>query len=237
VLAVARRGERLAALAAEMRARGQVEPLVADLSTTAGIEAVLARVSALEIDLLVNNAGIATYGEFASRALERELELIRINIEALVALTGALLPAMLARGRGGVINVASQMAFQPMPYFASYAASKAFVLSFSESLAEELRGSGVRVTAVAPGFVSTEFTDVAGSAEPERRFPHLQPQGVVRAALRAHERGRTVKIVGSLYAFLTLAGRFAPRALLRRTMGHLLRPSAPVNSDARAPGK
>jgi uncharacterized protein len=157
--------------------------------------------------------------------VERECELVRVNVEAIVALTGGLLPALLARGHGGIINVASQMAFQPMPYFAVYAASKAFVLSFSEALAEELRGTGVRVTAVAPGFVSTEFTGVAGSHAPERRFPHLRPRDVVESALHAHDRGRTVKIVGPLYAFLTLAGQFAPRAALRRTMARAMRPA------------
>jgi short-subunit dehydrogenase len=84
----------------------------------------------------------------------------------------------------------------------------------------------VRVTAVAPGFVSTEFTAVAGSHEPERRFPHLKPRQVVEAALRAYDRGRTVKVVGRLYAVLTVAGRFAPRAVLRRMMGRAMRPPA-----------
>jgi short-subunit dehydrogenase len=139
---------------------------------------------------------------------------------------------MLDRGRGGVINVASQMAFQPMPYFAAYAASKAFVLSFSEAVAEELRGTGVRVTAVAPGFVSTEFAHVAGSHEPERRFPHLQPRRVVESALRAHDRGRTVEVVGALYSFLTFAGRFAPRTALRRIMAWTLRPNPILRSGS-----
>jgi short-subunit dehydrogenase len=125
------------------------------------------------------------------------------------------------------------MAFQPMPYFATYAASKAFVLSFSEALAEELRGTGVRVTAVAPGFVNTEFTAVAGSREPERRLPHLQPPAVVEAALHAHDRGKTVKVVGRFYAFLTVAGRLAPRSALRRTMGRTLRPTEPASSPVR----
>jgi uncharacterized protein len=177
--------------------------------------------------LLVNNAGVASYGPFALAAAERERELVRLNVEAIVALTRGLLPAMLARGQGGVINVASQMAFQPMSYFAAYAASKAFVLSFSEALAEELRGSGIRVTAVAPGFVSTEFTAVA-----ERRFPHLQPRQVVESALRAHERGRTVKVVGPFYAFLTFAGRFTARSVLRRMMGRVMRPAPPTKSGA-----
>ena len=235
VLAVARRGDRLRVLAEEVGARGgQLEPLIADLSTTAGVEALLARATSLQVELLVNNAGVAIYGPFSSTAAERELELVRLNVEAIVALTRGLLPEMLARGRGGVINVASQMAFQPMPYFAAYAASKAFVLSFSEALAEELRGTGVGVTVVAPGFVSTEFADVAGSHEPERRFPHLQPRRVVETALRAHDRGRTVKLVGPLYAFLTFAGRFAPRAALRRMMGRVLRPTSTLRSGSPA---
>ena len=234
VLAVARRGERLRALADEVGPRGgQLEPLVADLSTGGGIEVLLARAASLPVELLVNNAGVAAYGPFSSIPAERELELVRLNVEAIVVLTRGLLPTMLERGRGGVINVASQMAFQPMPYFAAYAASKAFVLSFSEALAEELRGTGVRVTTIAPGFVSTEFAQVAGSHEPERRFPHLQPRRVVESALRAHDRGRTVKVVGALYSFLTFAGRFAPRAVLRRMMGRALRPTPTRRSGAR----
>ena len=233
VLAVARREERLRVLAEEVRSSGGlVEPLVADLSTTAGVEALLARAASLEVELLVNNAGIATYGPFAATPVERGRELVRLNVETIVALTHGLLPALLARGQGGIINVASQMAFQPMPYFAAYAASKAFVLSFSEALAEELRGTGVRITAVAPGFVATEFTAIAGSRDPERRFPHLEPRRVVESALRAHERGRTVKVVDARYAFLTFAGRFAPRAALRRMMGRAMRPTSTPPADA-----
>ena len=235
VLAVARRGERLRALADEVDARGgRVEPLLADLSTAGGIEGLLARAAELDVELLVNNAGVATYGPFASASPERERGLVRLNVEAILLLTHGLLPQLLARGRGGIINVASQMAFQPMPYFASYAASKAFVLSFSEALAEELRGTDVHVTAVAPGFVSTEFTEVAGSSEPERRFPHLEPKRVVESALQAHESGRTVKVIGPLYSFLTFAGRFAPRAALRRMMGRALRPGTPAQEGSPA---
>jgi short-subunit dehydrogenase len=226
VLAVARRRDRLETLATEVhRAGGRLEPLVADLSTKAGIAALVERAASLEVELLVNNAGVAIYGPFATTDAERERELVRLNVEAIIALTRALLPRMLDRGRGGVINLASQMAFQPMPYFTAYAASKAFVLSFSEALAEELRGTGVRVTAIAPGFVNTEFARVAGSHEPERRFPHLDAPRVAETALRAHDRGRTVKVVGPLYSFLTVAGRFAPRSFLRRVMGRTLRPA------------
>ena len=226
VLAVARRVERLRSLAEEVAAHGGVlEPLVADLSSAEGIDALLARARSLDVALLVNNAGLASYGPFASTSAGREVDLVRLNVEAIVTLTRGLLPQLLAGGRGGVINVASQMAFQPMPYFAAYAASKAFVLSFSEALAEELRGTGVCVTAVAPGFMSTDFADVAGSRRVERRFPHLQPRQVVESALQAYDSGRTVKVVGSLYIFLSVAGRFAPRSLLRRTMERAFRPA------------
>jgi short-subunit dehydrogenase len=201
--------------------------MVVDLSTPAGIDAVLARATALDVDLLVNNAGFASYGPLVSLSPERERELVRVNVEAVVGLTCGLLPAMIRRRRGGVINVSSQMGFQPVPYFATYAASKAFVLSFSEALAEEVRGSGVRITVVAPGFVTTEFTEVAGSQSAESRFPHLESRRVVEKALRAHHRRRTVKTVGVLYTLLSLGGRFTPRPLQRRIMGRLMRPRDP----------
>jgi short-subunit dehydrogenase len=225
VLAVARNGERLGALADEVARRGgQLEPLSADLSRPEGVESLLAAAAEREVELLVNNAGAACYGPFLTLSPEHERELIRLNVEAVVALTHGLLPAMLERGRGGVINVASIVAFQPMPYFATYAAGKAFVLSFSEALDEELRGSGVRVSVVAPGVTSTGFSDTAGSHYPERRFPHLEAERVVKAALRAHEHGHTVKVVGAFYAFLTIADRFTPRSVVRRLMGYLWRP-------------
>jgi short-subunit dehydrogenase len=225
VLAVARDGERLAALADEVaRQGGRLEPLSADLSRPEGVESLLAAAAEREVELLVNNAGAACYGPFLTLSPERDRELIRLNVEAVVALTHGLLPAMLERSRGGVINVASIVAFQPMPYFATYAAGKAFVLSFSEALDEELRGSGVRVTVVAPGVTSTRFSDTAGSHYPERRFPHLEAERVVKAALRAHEHGHTVRVVGAFYAFLTIADRFTPRSVVRRLMGYLWRP-------------
>ncbi len=193
VVAVARRGQRLTALAGEVHARGgKLEPLVADLSTVAGVETLLEKAAAIDVELLVNNAGVASYGRFAS--LPPEPELVRLNVEAIVSLTRGLLPAMLGRGHGGVINVASQMACQPMPYFASYAASKAFVLSFSEALAEELRGKGVRVTAVAPGSsVPSSPTSPAArtlSAVSASAAAARGRIGPTRARARSHHQGR-----------------------------------------------
>lgn len=235
VLAVARRAERVERLAREAAAfGGRIEPLTADLLDPAGVQSAAERAAQLDVELLVNNAGFASYGAFAAQPLERELDLIRLNVVAVVELTHRLLPALVRRGRAGVINVASEMAFQPMPYFASYAASKAFVLSFSEALAEELRGSGVRITAVAPGFVRTEFADIAGSRRAQRPLPHLTPERVVAVALRAYDRGRVVKTVGAFYTLLSLMTRVAPRVLMRRLLGSLMKPQAgrPVNRTA-----
>jgi short-subunit dehydrogenase len=235
VLAVARRRERLERLASEAAAfGGRIEPLTADLLDPTGVQSVADRAAELDVELLVNNAGFASYGAFAELPLERELDLIRLNITAVVDLTHRLLPALMRRGRGGVINVASEMALQPMPYFASYAASKAFVLSFSEALAEELRGSGVRITAIAPGFVRTEFADIAGSRRAQGPLPHLTPERVVAVALRAYDRGRVVKTVGAFYTVLSFMARVAPRALMRRLLGRLMKPAAggPVNRTA-----
>jgi short-subunit dehydrogenase len=239
VLAVARDRDRLRALADEVTNQGgEVETLSADLSRPEGVESVLAAAAGREVELLVNNAGAASYGAFLTISPERERELLGLNVEAVVALTHGLLPAMVERGRGGVINVASIVSFQPMPYFAGYAAAKAFVLSFSEALDEEVRGSGVRVTVVAPGITNTGFSDVAGSHYPERRFPHLEPQRVVKAALRAHQRGRTVKVVGAFWFVLTIADRFTPRIVVRRLMRFLWKPprgtTTPPRNDAAA---
>ena len=243
VLAVARDGKRLGALADEVAQRGgRLEPFCADLSRPEGVESLLEAAAGRDVELLVNNAGAASYGPFLTISPERERELIRLNVEAVVALTHGLLPAMVERGSGGVINVASIVSFQPMPYFAGYAAAKAFVLSFSEALDEEVRGSGVRVTVVAPGITNTGFSDVAGSHYPERRFPHLEPQRVVKAALRAHQHGRTVKVVGAFWFFLTIVDRFTPRFVVRRLMRFLWKPprgttTRPRNDAAAEPSE
>ena len=230
VLAVARRRDRLEALAHDAAGQGGfVEPLTADLGTDDGLESVVARIAGLgTIDLLVNNAGIATAGDFAGSALKQELAAIRVNVDAVVTLTHAVLAAMLPRGSGAIINVASVVAFQPFPHFAVYAASKAFVLSFTESLAEEIKGSGVLIMALCPGAAKTEMNVFSHNEGLLGKLPSLSADQIVKVALRGIEDGSVVKIVGWTNRVLVFVNRFAPRAVVRWIMGAVAKaPRAP----------
>ncbi|MFL5248054.1 MAG: SDR family NAD(P)-dependent oxidoreductase [Myxococcales bacterium] len=233
ILLVARRGDELQRLAAEITAAGgRAEPLVADLASAGGVEAVARAAEGLsDVGVLVNNAGAGSYGPFLEQPLGRDAAQVALNIDAVVALTRRLLPRMVARGRGQIINVASILAFMPTPYFATYAATKAFVLSFSEALAQELRGTGVRVLAASPGVVKTEFSGVAGSPEQESALPKLTPDAVVRATLRAAESGRVVRVVGPAYRLLAVLAAITPRPLMRRIMGRIFAPRKPALSS------
>jgi short-subunit dehydrogenase len=227
VFAVARRKERLDQLAAEMaKGGGRVESLAADLGSPEGVRAVVARARELgDVELLVNNAGISSWGYIQEIPLDKHLAMLRLNIEALVSLTYQLLPQLVRRGRGSIINVASVVGFQPMPYWTTYAATKAFVLSFTEGVAHELRGSGVRALAVCPGMMKTELYEVSDSRELAERLPALTPERVVRAALRASGNPvRVVKVVGLFNFLLTVADRFTPRFLIRAITGGILKP-------------
>ena len=136
-----------------------VELVVGDLGTPAGVDDLISALGGRAIGVLVNNAGFGTYGKLAEIDAERDHELVAVNVDALVRLNHAVLPGMLDRGRGGILNVASTIAFQPAPYQATYGASKAFVLSFSQALWAETRGTGVKVTALCPGATRTGFVD------------------------------------------------------------------------------
>jgi uncharacterized protein len=228
VLAVARRCDRLEALAAEVAKQGgNVAPLVADLATAEGLKLVVTRMTSLDkIDLLVNNAGIATSGDFQGSSLEKEFSAIRLNVDAVMALTRAVLGEMLRRRNGGIINISSVVAFQPFPHFAVYAASKAFVLSFTEALAEEVKGSGVRVLALCPGAAKTEMNVFSHNEGLLGKLPSLSADRIVRTALRAVEGGRVVKIVGWLNQMLVFQSRFMPRAVVRWMMGVIAKPAS-----------
>jgi short-subunit dehydrogenase len=220
----------------ESTSRGRIVSFAADLGTSEGLGSLVARIRDLgTIELLVNNAGIATSGDFSESVLERELAEIGLNVNAVVTLTHAVLAQMLPRKRGAIINLASVVAFQPFPHFAVYAASKAFVLSFTEALAEELRGSGVRIMALCPGAAKTEMSVFSQNEGLLGRLPSLSADQVVRTGLRGIERESVVKIVGWLNCMLVFMNRFIPRAVVRWMMATIAKaPSRPVSERTKA---
>jgi short-subunit dehydrogenase len=237
VLAVARASASLTQIADDVQAvGGRVETLPADLASAEGVNAVITRAVALgDIDLLVNNAGVSTSGRFLEQTAEHELESIRVNVEALYTLTRAILPAMVARKRGGILNVASIVAFQAIPYWTTYAATKAFVLSFGEGLAYELRHSGVRVVTVCPGFTKTGLyakSGVPGLAG--KLLPFATPEEVVRVALAAYSAGRVIRIVGLTNSLVAHSSALTPRFILRSLMGRMFAPTG-VEGSVRPP--
>jgi short-subunit dehydrogenase len=206
----------------------EVELVVGDLATPSGLDDLLGRLAGRHVDLLINNAGYGTYGPFADADPAREQGMIGVNVDALVALTRAVLPGMIARGSGGVLNMASTISFQPAPYQAGYGATKAFVLSFSQALWAEARGTGVTVTALCPGPTDTGFVD-ALSADVSHigLYRHLAAPGpVVRAGLRGLERGRPVVVPGWRNKLLALSGRVSPGWVSALLAGRMLRPAA-----------
>ena len=227
VVAIARRRERLEALAREAAEHGgRIESLSADLATEQGLALVSRRVDELEeIELLINNAGVATAGDFVGASLDREIGEIKLNVEAIVRLTQHVLGPMVKRRHGGIINLASVVGFQPFPHFAVYAATKAFVISFTEALAEELRGTGVRILALCPGSVRTEIDVFAHNEGLLGKLPSLSAEQVAKTGLRALENRRVVRVVGGLNRFLPFIGRLMPRQTVRWLMGMSVKPS------------
>ena len=219
VVLTARRAERLEALARLLRTEHgvQAEVVAADLAEPGEAERVWAEASdGSEVHLLVNNAGFGAKGRFDELSRGRQAEMVRLNCTALLELTHLALPEMRARGAGGIVNVASVAAFQPVPDLATYAATKAFVLSLSQAVAEESRGSGVRVVALCPGPVSTEFQEVAGTTVNDRTLGIMTAAEVAEAALRALEAGDDTVVPGMLNRLGTVAGRMLPRSLVLR---------------------
>ena len=226
VLAVARRRERLEVLSRQTaEGSGRIEPLVTDLKSEEGLASIARRIGELgQIELLINNAGTAAAGDFLGASLDEEIGEIRLNVEAVVTLTHTVLRSMVSHGRGAVINLASVVGFQPFPHFAVYAASKAFVLSFTEALAEEVKGTGVRILALCPGAVRTEIDVFAHNEGLLGKLPSLTAEQVVRTGLRALEHGRVVKVVGGFNQFLPFMDRLMPRRAVRWLMGVSVKP-------------
>jgi uncharacterized protein len=225
---VARRADRLEALAAELRAKHGIgaHAIASDLVQPGAVSELLRDVDrrGLTVDWLVNNAGFGTVGRFDQLPVERELEEIRLNVEVLVELTGRCSPGMVARRRGAIINIASLGGFAPGPFMATYAATKAFVLSFTEAVAAELRGTGVDILCVCPGFTRTEFQDKAVvdvSGIPSMAW--MSADEVADQAVRAVGRG-PVLVNGMMNSFMAGAIRFVPRGVTSRLVAAFLRP-------------
>ena len=225
VVLVARRRDRLEKLAELITAAHGVaaEIIEADLAQPDAVAAVEARVRQGDISMLVNCAGFGTRGEFANLPEERELEEIDVNVRALTRLSHAALEKMVPAHSGTIINVASTGAFQPVPYMATYAATKAYVLSFSEALHEEAKPHGVTVTCVCPGATRTEFQQVAGVDERVLRTGWATPDSVAAAALRAAARGKAVLVPGGMNQATALSNRFMPRFVTRKIAGAIFK--------------
>jgi short-subunit dehydrogenase len=227
VTLVARRKDRLTKLARELKENHGVraETVTCDLSSAASRKRMIKTVAdrRRRVDVLVNNAGFGSGGRFQELDQDAELQMVRTNVEAVVDLCGHYVPLMTRRGAGAVLNVASVASFQPIPRQTTYAATKAFVLSFSEALHYDVRGQGVTVTALCPGPVKTEFGEVAGLDGELFELPGLvqTPDQVAAAGVSGLEKGRRVVIPGPTNVASAVGGRLAPRRLLLEVVDRL----------------
>ena len=228
---VARSADKLKTLAAKLAAKHGIAAWVApaDLSVAGSVEALAAKMKRDKrtIDVLVNCAGVLEHGKFIKMPVGRHQELIDLNISALTKMLAHFVPAMVARGDGRVLNVASVAAFQPIPSLATYAATKAYVLSLTESLAEELKGTGVTVSALCPGITATNMVSTA-TASSGLKLPGIlvgDAAAVAAEGYKACMKGEVIKVPGILNLASILAGRATPKWLLRRVTGSFGRAS------------
>ena len=222
---VARDRARLDALAKDL-AEVSVEVLPADLTDLAQLATVEER--ARSVDTLINNAGFGTFGRFYELDLDTEIREINLNVSALVRLTHAAAAAMAARGKGAILNVSSLAGFQPGPANATYGATKAFVTSFTEAVHEEMKGTGVAVSVLCPGFTHTEFQDRANvPAEDVPGFMWQMPPEVVKAGLDGLAKNKAIIVPGTLNRVLGTLSNMAPHAVTRRAGGAVLKRSGP----------
>jgi len=231
VVLVARSADKLEALAKALAAEHGVKAwaVAADLArpdAAAGLASAMKR-ARRPIDLLVNNAGVLAHGSFVELPAQRHQQLIDLNVSGLTAMLAAFVPPMVARGQGRVLNVASIAAFQPVPSLASYAATKAYVLSLTESLSEELKGTGVSITALCPGITATGMLEQARAEHAElARLPGFvigSAEAVADEGFEACMQGEVIRVPGVLNLATVLAGRATPKWLLRRVSGALTR--------------
>jgi len=224
IVLVARRSERLADLRDELLNRNpnlDVNVRVVDLADKTQIELLIDSLAhdKIDVDLLINNAGLGDSGAFATGDAIRNEQMLLVNVVALTSLTRRLLPQMIAKRRGGILNVSSSAGFLPMPGFAVYAASKAYVTSFSEALRAEVRKTGVSVCTLCPGPVHTEFQEIAkrpeGPSDSGPELVYVAPEQVVHEALRALEANRPLVIPGFAMKLSMFLVRITPMPILR----------------------
>jgi hypothetical protein len=224
----ARSRDKLEVLASELRESAHVSVHVeaVDLSEPGAGLALAARLGEhdLAIEVLVNNAGFGLFGPLDEADAQRIAQAVQLNVAALTELTCALLPGMRARDRGAIVNVASTAAFQPVPYMAVYGATKAYVLSFTEALWAEIRGTGVRVTALCPGATDTAFFDTASIGR------QMTPGQVVAAAFSALDRRRSTVVPGLGNRLLASSSRLASRQAVARLAERRMRPAPRPNT-------
>ena len=228
---VARRKDKLAALAKTLKAAHGVKVTVlpADLALAGAAQALAAALQRkrMAVDVLVNNAGVLEQGAFVAMPARRHQQLIDLNVSGLTAMLASFVPPMVERGFGRVLNVASIAAFQPVPTLATYAATKAYVLSLTESLAEELKGSGVTVTALCPGITATNMLSTAqASSAPLGKLPAFLIGDVAAVAQQGYAAcmsGDVIQVPGVVNLATLLASRATPKWLLRRVSGALVR--------------
>ncbi len=218
---VARRGDKLREIADQFDGFSVLE---ADLGTAAGQDAVMAVVADVDdpIDLVVNNAGFGTSGQFAELDADRLGDEVELNVKALTRISNAALHAMASRGSGYLLNVSSVASFQAAPGLAVYAATKAYVTSLTEALHEEMRGTGVHVTALCPGLTKTEFQEHSNTKDYATTFPDFAwttAESVAAAGLEGVAKNRTIVVPGALYKGLVATSDITPRALARRLSG------------------
>ena len=223
LILVARNTAALEKLAEELRRKNKIEAIVltADLSLPETPKRIFQELSAQKIfvDVLVNNAGFGLHDAFVNLPLQRQLEIIQVNVTALTELTGLFLPGMIERKCGGILNVASVAGFLPGPNMAVYYASKAFVLSFTEALAEELGGSGLTVSAFCPGGTETHFSQVAREGKSRMSKTTKMPAAqAARYGHRAFRKNQVIAIPGFQNRFLVFLTRILPRRVVRKTV-------------------
>jgi short-subunit dehydrogenase len=228
VVLVARSQVKLEELARQLRDAHGVEAvsIPLDLSEPSAPQRLMVqlRERQVEISLLVNNAGFGAQGEFWTLPLERLMAMIRLNIQALVELSALLIPSMVEKKQGGIINVSSTASFQPLPYSATYAATKAFVTSFSTGLAEELRPYHIRVVTLCPGTTRTSFFEAAGYRTVRFRGGFQAPEKVAEAALCSLDRGGGLVLPRQIDRYLLFAERLLPRSWIARGAARMFKP-------------